>query len=170
VRRSQVLLAGCLVRSRSAVSSPTSAPLFLWEIPSGGARRAGRRAATGLRGAPPPGPKRIQRFILRCRSARSAKREALLVLVAANSRRADISGQQFASSQQGVGPPPPNRRLLYQAEPLSPPRSVTSFARAVPRRPRPATAPPCVFRSPTLFSACSQHTGIPACVWWFCRP
>ena len=34
VRRSQVLLAGCLVRARSAVSSPTSAPLFFWETPS----------------------------------------------------------------------------------------------------------------------------------------
>jgi hypothetical protein len=35
VRRAQGLLAVCLVRSRSAVSSPTSAPLFLWETQSG---------------------------------------------------------------------------------------------------------------------------------------
>jgi hypothetical protein len=72
--------------------------------------------------------------------------------------------------QQGVDPPPPNRRLLYQAEPLTkpPPRSVTSFARVVSRRP-PHRHPPCVFRSPTLFSACSQHTGCPACVCSVCR-
>jgi hypothetical protein len=41
--------------------------------------------------------------------------------------------------------------------PFTPPRSVTSFARAVSRRP-PQRYPPCVFCSPTLFSACSQHT------------
>jgi hypothetical protein len=41
---------------------------------------------------------------------------------------------------------------------FAPPRSVTSLARAVSRRP-PHRHPPCVFRSPTPFSACSQHTG-----------
>jgi hypothetical protein len=36
--------------------------------------------------------------------------------------------------------------------------------------PRTGTPPTCVFCSPTLFSACSQHTGSPACVWCVCRP
>jgi hypothetical protein len=34
----------------------------------------------------------------------------------------------------------------------------------------PAPPPPCVFSSPALFSACSQHTGSPALVWCVCRP
>jgi hypothetical protein len=120
-----------------------------------------------------------------CRSARSAEREALLVIsVAANSRsepRTDIpgrpaSGQQFAS--MGWWGRAPRRQiaafyLIYQAEPLrSPLRSATlrtSFARAVSRR-SPHRHPPCVFRSPALFSACSQHTGCPACVCDVCRP
>jgi hypothetical protein len=42
VRRPQGLLAVCPVRSRSAVSSPTSAPLFLWEISSAHCRRVAR--------------------------------------------------------------------------------------------------------------------------------
>jgi hypothetical protein len=62
-----------------------------------------------------------------------------------------------------INPPPPNRRHLYHTEPLhSPP------CRWVPEGPR--TDPPCVFCSPALFSACSQHTGSPAFVWCVCRP
>jgi hypothetical protein len=60
---------------------------------------------------------------------------------------------------------------IYTMQSLfTPPRSVTSLAWAVSRRP-PQRHPPCVFRSPTLFSACSRHTGsAPAFVWWVCRP
>jgi hypothetical protein len=81
--------------------------------------------------------------------------------------RADISGRQ--SSSRGK-PPPPNRRLLIQAEPLhATPKCCASLARAVSRRP-PHRYPPCVFCSPALFSACSHHTGSPAYVWCVCRP
>jgi hypothetical protein len=55
----------------------------------------------------------------------------------------------------------PRRQIaaLYIKQSLfMPPRSATSLARAVSRR-FPQRHPPCVFRSPTLFSACSQHTG-----------
>jgi hypothetical protein len=60
---------------------------------------------------------------------------------------------------------------IYTMQSLStrPPRSVASLARAGSRRP-PQQYPPCVFRSPTLFSACSQHTGSPYFVWCVCRP
>jgi hypothetical protein len=34
----------------------------------------------------------------------------------------------------------------------------------------PAPPPPCVLRSPALFSARSQHTQRPDSAWWFCRP
>jgi hypothetical protein len=52
---------------------------------------------------------------------------------------------------------------------IMPPRSATSLARAGSRS-RPPRYPPCVFCSPTLFSACSQHTGNTAFVWCVCRP
>jgi hypothetical protein len=48
-------------------------------------------------------------------------------------------------------------------------RSVASLARAVSRR-SPHRQLPCVVRSPALFSACSQHTRSPACVWCVCLP
>jgi hypothetical protein len=54
----------------------------------------------------------------------------------------------------------------------TPPRSIISLARAVSRR-SPHRHPPrvySVFSLPTLFSACSQHTGSPACAWCVCRP
>jgi hypothetical protein len=94
------------------------------------------------------------------------EREALLV---ANSRSEPIFPASN-SPAEGVDPPPPNRRLLYQAEPLSPPPKGYFFrAGSFPKVPL-HRCPPCVFRSPALFSACSQHTGSPACVWCVCRP
>jgi hypothetical protein len=68
------------------------------------------------------------------------------------------ASQYFRSAicQQGNTPPPsPNRRHLYHAEPLhaSPCRRAGGF----PEAPAP-TPPPCVFRSPALFSARSRHT------------
>jgi hypothetical protein len=59
--------------------------------------------------------------------------------------------------------------MPYRACLFTPPRGVTSLARAGPRRP-PQRHSPCVFRSPTLFSACSRHTGSLAFVWCVCRP
>jgi hypothetical protein len=61
--------------------------------------------------------------------------------------------------------PPPNRRWM-SGDVLTPkvPR-----AGGFPKGPAPNPRP-CVFCSLTLFSACSQHTGSPAFVWWVCRP
>jgi hypothetical protein len=68
------------------------------------------------------------------------------------------------STAWGNKPPaaksPPS--IPHRASPLSP---VQAVSRRPPHRP-----PPCVFCSPTLFSACSQHTGSPAFVWCVCRP
>ena len=65
----------------------------------------------------------------------------------------------------GIPPPPPNRRWMPDrcANSQSPP------CRRFPEGPR-TDLVMCVFRSPVLFSARSQHTQRPDRVWWFCRP
>jgi hypothetical protein len=106
------------------------------------------------------------------------EREALLVLLLA--KRADISDSRSViclrsssstrprprSQTPTIGPPSIPRSTQRLS---TPPRGIVSLARAVSRRP-PHRCPPCVFCLPTLFSACSQHTGSPACVWCVCRP
>jgi hypothetical protein len=68
--------------------------------------------------------------------------------------------------QQGLktrNPRRPRRQIAafyIKQSPFMPPRSATSLAQAGSRRP-PQRHPPCVFLSPTLFSACSRHTRSP---------
>jgi hypothetical protein len=61
------------------------------------------------------------------------------------------------------------RHHLCHAEPLHPALKC-HFSRAGGFPKVPAPPPPCVFRSPAPFSARSQHTRRPVCVWCFCRP
>jgi hypothetical protein len=68
-----------------------------------------------------------------------------------------------AICQQGNNPPPPSHRFRTMQGLSTLPRA-GGFPKA------PAPAPPCVFCSPTLFSACSQHTGSPVLVWCVRRP
>jgi hypothetical protein len=72
---------------------------------------------------------------------------------------------------EGWGEPPAAKSppSMSRAPPCTLPRSATSLARAVSRRP-PYRYPPCVVRSPTPFSARSQHTRSPACVCCICQP
>jgi hypothetical protein len=100
-------------------------------------------------------------------SASRKEREALLVAAARKASRYFRSVICLRSTR-----PCSQIATIYTMQSLftpPPPRSATSFARAVSRR-SPQRSPPCVFCSPTLFSACSQHTGSPACVWWLSRP
>jgi hypothetical protein len=89
---------------------------------------------------------------MRYRYAR--KHEALLVLLLA--KRADISGQQFASRGRT-----PRRQIaaIYVMQCLlcTPPRSATSLAREASRRPS-NRYPPCVVRSPAL--AAHENPGL----------
>jgi hypothetical protein len=83
------------------------------------------------------------------------------------------TGPGESQGRAAKSPPPIPCRAAPPRHPEA--RSATSLARAAsPRSPEaPAQRhPPCVFRSPTHFSACcSRHTGAsPAFVWWVCRP
>jgi hypothetical protein len=77
-----------------------------------------------------------------------------VLLVAANSRSEPIF--PVSNSPAGGRPPAARSPPSISSRSTKPPRGVTFLARAVSRRP-PQRYPPCVFCSPTLFSACSQH-------------
>jgi hypothetical protein len=109
-----------------------------------------------------------QRNILYFRSASRKEREALLVAGARKASRYFRSAAHLHSTS-GTRPRSQTATTYTMQSPFTPPRSVTSLARAVSRRP-PQRHPPCVLRSPALFSACSQHTGSTAYVWCVCRP
>ena len=71
-------------------------------------------------------------------------------------------GQQFAS--RGNLPPP----IRHWMPDVPTPKAKVPRAGGFPKAPTPT--PPCVFCSPTLFSACSQHTQRPDRVRCVCRP
>jgi hypothetical protein len=68
-----------------------------------------------------------------------------------------------AICQQGNNPPPPSHRFRAM-------QSLSTLPRAGGFPKAPAPPPPCVFCSPTPFSACSQHTGSPVLMWCVRRP
>jgi hypothetical protein len=117
----------------------------------------------------PPGPRRVGR------ARPDGGNRTFFSPPLLNPERRRRGGEGGGAADFAVGRRNPNP-IRQMACSLSSPRtlkpegsaSATSFARAVSRR-SPHRHPPCVFRSPTPFSACSQHTGCPACVCSACR-